>query len=116
MATAITPLERVKVVFISNGEVKDMLLQRIAGSLWRVVNKDGSIPGNRSPDGHLASPKYPHRLTYVLYDAAREERATAIRRDIDRIQDELDAANRRLLDVYKEDGGRDMVMNSWRKA
>jgi len=107
MTKAITPLERVKVVRISTGEVEDMLLEPSSypgsqGTLWYNVNLDGSVPLAHYCNGHLANPKNPLAVHYALYDVEREKRAESARADITRMKIELEAANKRLLDVYKE--------------
>ena len=92
--------EKIKVVRIVDGEVEEMYpTPGYKGILlWRKLNKDGSKPGNRYPDGRLDDSPAPSSWAHV--DEIRETKANAIRARIDALEEQILDLERELMDLY----------------
>ena len=66
--------------------------------LWRKLNKDGSVPGNRHPDGTLYN--RPRLYSWARYDHELEVKANVIRAQIADLQRQVALAQEDLVALY----------------
>ena len=90
----------IKVVRIQDGTVEEMYpTPGYRGtSLWRKLNKDGGVPGNRGRDGSLDNE--PHLYSWARYDQGQEIKANVIRARIEDLQRLVELAQGDLVALY----------------